>query len=151
MRRGEKAIREIEEIEALLEEAQVCRLGLCEDNRPYIVAMCFAKKDHLLFLHSAKEGKKIDIIKKNSNVCFETDKLEGISPSNSPCRYGMRYKSVVGSGVAHILEDPARKQEALNCIMKKYSGKSCQFPPVEMEKTAVIEIRITELSGKKSG
>ena len=57
----------------------------------------------------------------------------------------------MGSGVAHIIDDPEKKSYALNCIMEKYSGKTYQLPPDELDKLAVIEIQITELTAKKSG
>lgn len=151
MRRKDKEIKDEAEIESILKEATVCRLALCDGHRPYIAAMCFGHADCCLYLHSAKAGRKIELLKKNPDVCFEIDTGIEMIASDSPCRFGMKYKSVVGSGVAHMIEEREKKKEALNCIMEKYSGKRHQFPPEEMEKVAVIEIKITGLTGKKSG
>ena len=151
MRRKDKEIRDDAEIESILKEAIVCRLALCDGWRPYIVAMCFGYAGRSLYLHSTKEGKKIDIMKRNPEVCFEIDVGVDLIRSDSPCKFGMKYKSVVGSGVAHMIDDMEKKSYALNCIMEKYSGKTYQFPPGELDKLAVIEIQISELTAKKSG
>ena len=39
-----------------------------------------------LYLHSSKEGKKIDILKKNNNVCFEIDLDKELNSSSVPCK-----------------------------------------------------------------
>lgn len=64
MRRSDKEIKDKSTIESILNEAQVCRIALCNDNKPYIVPMNFGFKDNYIYIHSACEGHKIDIIKK---------------------------------------------------------------------------------------
>ncbi len=73
MRREDKEINDIATIEGIIRKARVCRLALSENGQPYIVPLCFGYKDNNLYFHSAGEGKKLDIIKKNNNVCFEFD------------------------------------------------------------------------------
>ena len=41
MRRKDREITERAEIEAILREAQVCRIALADDDGPYIVPMSF--------------------------------------------------------------------------------------------------------------
>jgi hypothetical protein len=64
MRRSDKKIKHKRIIEWILKEAQVCRIAVCNDNKPYIVPMNFAYNDNCLYLHSACEGMKIDILRK---------------------------------------------------------------------------------------
>lgn len=73
MRRSEKEVNDIHEIESILKQTSICRIGLCVDNIPYVVPMNYGYRDNCLYLHSAKEGRKIDIIRENPNVCFEVD------------------------------------------------------------------------------
>ena len=73
MRRKEKEITDKTAIESIILRSSVCRLALSEDNHPYIVPLCFGYKDNTLYFHSALEGKKLDIMKNNNNVCFEFD------------------------------------------------------------------------------
>ena len=64
MRRREKEITDIKSIEKIMFKAKVCRLALTQDNTPYIVPVCFGYNSKVIYFHSAKEGKKIDIIRK---------------------------------------------------------------------------------------
>ncbi len=73
MRKKEKQINDIAGIEDVLSRALVCRLALCENDRPYIVPLCFGYEDNALYFHCAQQGKKLDILRKNNNVCFEVD------------------------------------------------------------------------------
>ena len=73
MRRKDKEIRDKEVIDIIIKRAKVCRIGLSDNNTPYIVPMNYGFKDNCLYFHSAPEGKKIDIIKRKNIVRFEID------------------------------------------------------------------------------
>jgi nitroimidazol reductase NimA-like FMN-containing flavoprotein (pyridoxamine 5'-phosphate oxidase superfamily) len=73
MRRKEKEMDSLVEAEVVIRNSLVCRLGLSDDNRPYVVPLSFGYENNTLYFHSASEGKKVEILKKNSNVCFEFD------------------------------------------------------------------------------
>ena len=124
MRRYDKEIKNKNTIEWILKEAKICRIGLCENNKPYIVPMNFGFKDNCLYLHSAHAGKKIDILNKNNNFCFEVDIKTELVTSKNACNCGMKYYSVVGFGKSHFIEDINEKKEALDIIMQKYSNRS---------------------------
>ena len=70
MRRSDKEINDPKTILRIIEEAEVCRIALSDGEKPYIVPMNFGYKDNSLYLHSASEGEKIDILKSNNNICF---------------------------------------------------------------------------------
>lgn len=154
MRRSDKEIKDIDIIEYVLKEAQVCRIALCDYDQPYIVPMNFGFKDNDLYLHSVLEGRKIDILNKNNNVCLEVDIKAEIVSSDNTCDWGMKYYSVIVSGKAHFLEDITEKKKALDIIMRKYSGnnaKSFEYSQSALDKIVVIKVKITEITGKKSG
>ncbi|HBE79758.1 MAG TPA: pyridoxamine 5'-phosphate oxidase family protein, partial [Firmicutes bacterium] len=61
------------------------------------------------------------------------------------------YYCIIGYGNASFIEDMAEKKELMNIIMEKGSGKnSWDFPEAALEKTAIIKIEITAMTGKKS-
>jgi hypothetical protein len=70
MRRSDREITDIVEIESILNEAHVCRIGLSVGVEPYIVPLCFGYIGGTIYLHSAMFGKKIAILKKNPRCCF---------------------------------------------------------------------------------
>ena len=73
MRRKENEITDKAEIESIIKQSWVCRLAMSVDGEPYVVPLCFGYAEDVLYLHSAKEGKKIEMLKQNSAVCFEFD------------------------------------------------------------------------------
>lgn len=152
MRRTDKEINDIETVNWILQKAKVCRIALSHDNRPYIVPMIFAFKNNSLYLHSAHEGRKIDILRKNNQICFEVDLKKEVVEGEDPCKWGMRYYSVVGCGKAHFIKDLNKKKKALNIIMAKYSSKSeFEYSKHSLDGVTVIGVEITHLTGKKSG
>ncbi|MDO5835787.1 MAG: pyridoxamine 5'-phosphate oxidase family protein [Methanobacterium sp.] len=151
MRRSDKEINSQRLILKILEEAEVCRIALCEHGKPYIVPMNFGFVDKTLYLHSATSGRKIEIIAKNNNVCFQMDIKTQLVTAENPCNWGMRYLSVIGSGQAQLINDQQDKMEALDIIMSKYSEKSFEYSPEALDSIMVIKVEIEEITGKKSG
>lgn len=151
MRRREKEITDMAAIENVIRQCKVCRIGLFDNNSPYIVPMSFGYKDKAIYLHSAPEGRKITLLKLNPEVCFEFDTLVEVLSSDQACKWGMAYQSIVGFGTASFIGDPEEKKTALNIIMDHYSGQSFQFPDSSLRNTAVIKITISHITGKQSG
>lgn len=151
MRRKEKEITEQSEIEAVIHKSIVCRVGLSDDNIPYIVPLCFGYQDRTIYVHGSLTGRKINILQKNQNVCFEFDINTEIIKAKNACEWGMKYQSVIGFGKAFFLEDPQDKRKALNIIMNQYSDRPSQFSEKAISATAVIKIEIASMTGKQSG
>jgi len=86
-------------------KSTVCKLAMCDRHQPYIVPLCFGFKDNILYFHSAPKGKKIDILKNNPNVCFEFDIFTQVIKSAKACKWGMKYRSVIGYGKASFVTD----------------------------------------------
>jgi len=152
MRREDKQIKDKTIIESVMKEAIVCRIGLSEDNIPYVIPMNFGFKDNYLYLHSANKGKKIDILRKNSRICFEVDIKHEIVKSEMSCNWSMKYYSVIGFGRAYLVNSFDEKRVALDIIAEKYSGKaSLKYPDSEINKIEIIKVEIETMTGKKSG
>ena len=151
MRRNRQEITDKDTIEATLRKALVCRMGLSDDNMPYVVPVCFGYKDGCIYVHSSREGRKIEIIKRNNNVCFEVEVEVETVPREIPCKWSMKYKSVIGFGKASIVQDREEKVNALNIIMEHYSGiSSHEYEPHPFELAAIIKIQIESMTCKRS-
>jgi nitroimidazol reductase NimA-like FMN-containing flavoprotein (pyridoxamine 5'-phosphate oxidase superfamily) len=151
MRRKDKKITDRDVIDSIIKESKVCRLALMGDDRPYIVPFSFGYDGSSLFFHGSPEGKKIDILRKNSTVCFEFDNGGEPIPSDGACSWSVRYKSVIGYGTARLIEDIDSKIRALEIIMRQYSEQSFAYPEETVKKTAVIKVDIETVTGKMSG
>jgi nitroimidazol reductase NimA-like FMN-containing flavoprotein (pyridoxamine 5'-phosphate oxidase superfamily) len=151
VRRSEKEIHEKSGIEAVIEKATVCRLGLSVDHQPYVVPLNFGYEKNTLYFHGAVDGRKIDMIRKNPRICFEMDVNSEIVKESLPCFWGMRYESVIGFGKAEILADFDEKQRGLGIIMAHYAEEAFTFDPDFVHAVAVIRVDIESMTGKKSG
>jgi hypothetical protein len=151
MRRGEREIKNFEGIEAIIRKALVCRLGLCADNEPYVVPLCFGYRKGTLYLHSAPEGKKVEMLAKNPRVCVEFDIDQELIPGDEPCSCGMRYRSVIAFGKASVVVDPEEKKGALDAIMEHYGGRSAPYREGMIQNTLIIKVEIEQVTGKQAG
>ena len=151
MRRKEKEITEIGDIEKIIKKALCCRIGLVDDDEPYIVPVSFGYERNALYFHGALEGRKIGLIKRNNKVCFEIDADVEMVEVSEPCRCTAKYRSVTGTGRAFILDDDEEKSQGLRLIMKQYGMKIFDFPKTRLDKTLVVRVDINSITGKKSG
>ena len=151
MRRKDKEIKDIVEIQSIIGKSNVCRIALSKNNSPYIIPVCFGYKDNCLYFHSANVGKKIDIIEKNNNICFEFDDYRGLLISENPCDWDIKYSSVIGSGKASIIHDFDEKIKALNIIIEHYSDTFYKFQKKNIDAVTIIKVEIESITGKRSG
>ncbi len=150
MRRKDKEITDRNEIEAIIQRSDVCRVAMADHTGPYIVPLNFGFSDNTLYFHSALKGRKIDILKKNPEVCFEFDQGVELVPGEGEkaCGWGTRYQSVIGFGTAVFITETGEKKKALNIIMAHYAGKTFEFSDTDVDQVAVIRIDIRRMTGK---
>ncbi len=151
MRRKEREITDIREIEEIIGKARVCRIAFADGNEPYIVPVFFGYEDRTLYIHSAREGRKLDMLRRNNRVCFEIDADVDIIAGEKACQFSAKYRSVIGTGKARILKENEEKSRALQTIVKHYSGGEFTFTEAELDKVLVWKIEIEQFSGKKAG
>ena len=151
MRRNDKAMRDAADIRSVIENARVCRLGMVDGDKPYVVPLCFGYDGESLYFHGALKGRKFDVLQQNPNVCFEFDAISETITAEDPCGWSMQYRSVIGFGKAELVEDAAGKREALKMIMAQYSEGTFTFPENKVAGTAVIRVAIESMTGKQSG
>ncbi|MEN6319255.1 MAG: pyridoxamine 5'-phosphate oxidase family protein [Syntrophaceae bacterium] len=148
MRRSKDEITDRMEIDNIIRQCRVCRLGLSNGEEPYIVPLCFGYDGETLYFHSAPDGRKIDILRKNNRVCFEFDIPGDMKESEQICKWGIRYRSVIGFGKAELVDDGDAKRKALDILMAQYSDKTYSFPNEVLTKTTVIKVVIDHITGK---
>jgi uncharacterized protein len=151
MRRHEQEITDKAIIEDVMRRAPVCRIGLADNNMPYIIPVCFGYQDNCIYVHSSHRGRKMEIIERNNNVCFEVEVDVETVPAAIACKWSVRYKSVIGFGKASIVTDAAEKSHALNVIMEHYSGEmEHRYDAAPLQHAAIIKIHIESITGKRS-
>ncbi len=157
MRRKDREITDTTTIFEIIARCAVVHLAMVDEGKPYTVAMNFGyERDGdalILYLHSACDGRKIAILRKNPAVFFQMDcGGEAIAgTAENPCAYGWRYDSVTGSGIVEFLEDEQQKTNALNRLLAHVAGTEAvfSFPPAALAKTCVFRIRSVDMIGKR--
>ena len=100
------------------------------------------------YFHSAKEGRKLDILKVNPAVCLELDWSGDVVESNNPCAYGYQFASVIAEGNVEFLEKHDDKAYALNRLMLHMTGKEFAFSPQMTQGVCVYKVTADTLSCK---
>ena len=153
MTRREQQITDINEIKEILEKSKVVHVGMVDGDEPYVVPMnyghVFEDGKLTLYLHGAVRGRKIDVLKANPKVFFEM--CCDITPFEGEvaCKYGTTYASIMGRGVATIVEDVEEKKSALTRLMKTQTGKNFTFEDKLTTVVSVIRIDTFEFTAKK--
>ena len=127
MRRADREITDLHKIESILAGARYMHLGMFDECFPYVVPLHYGYELNdaklTFYVHSAKEGHKLDCLRKNPHVFVEIDRGESLVTADIPCSYGAVYESHVqrpgnpvgrscgkmqGSGTSH--EDTDRRR-----------------------------------------
>ena len=150
MRKKNKEITDPQALLAVIDKAEVCRLGMSLNDRPYIVPLNFGYRDQTLYFHCALEGKKLDILKANPHVCFEMDVDVELKPGPHACKWDTEYKSIIGFGVADMITDHEEKKKALDVIMSHYTEPPFEYREHSVEQALIIRVQIHEMTGKQA-
>jgi len=152
MTKRERQITDENQIRSILDKAKVLRLGLAVNNEPYVVPMNYGYTMEdgglVLYLHSALQGRKLDMIRENPRVFFELDCDLTPFEGRVACQYGLAYSSIMGRGNARIVEDVEEKKRAMSILMKTQTGKDFTFEDRLVSIVAVIRIDVLEYTAK---
>ncbi len=151
MRRSDRQVTDFNEVLNILDGCDTIRVAFNDSPYPYCVPLSFGYEvtDGKLYIyfHSAKEGKKLDLIKKDCRVCVEADKL--ISFVDRGTSVTADYASIIAFGRAEIVtgNECVRGLELLlkHCKIEGHSAKECAARDI----TAVVKITVDEITGKK--
>ena len=153
MTRRERQVTDINEIIKILDTAKVLHLGLSVKDEPYVVPMNYGyiMEDGKLtvYLHGAKEGRKIDLMRANPKVFFELDCDIVPFEGKTACNYGITYASVMGRGKAVIVEDTEEKIKGLQVLMKTQTGRDFDITDKMAGIVCVIRIDVSDYTAKK--
>lgn len=146
-----REIKRFEEIEEIINKAMICHVGFADGDKPYVLPFNFGYENRTIYLHTAPEGKKNDILKKNNNICisFDIDSQLYFRNKEVACSYGMKYKSVVLSGKAIPVDNYEEKIRIMNIFMKKYTGEEFKYNAPAIKNVKIYRIETEEISGKK--
>lgn len=146
---------DLRRVSKVINSCRVCYVSMVDEgNKPYVLPFNFGYEDGTIYLHSAGEGKKIDILKSRPDVCiaFSTDHELKFVNEEVACSYGMRFRSVLAYGSVEFIEEAEEKQRILNIIMKHYTGRDdFNYNMPAVVDVCVYKVDVFEFTGRESG
>ncbi|MEI6576060.1 MAG: pyridoxamine 5'-phosphate oxidase family protein [Bacteroidota bacterium] len=147
-------IGDTEEIAEVINKCQVCHMSMVgPDHEPYVLPMNFGYHEGVVYLHSSKHGKKIDILQQNPRVvlAFSCDYFLRYQNEGVACSYSMKYRSILIYGKAEFIDDPDAKKEVMNVIMRQYTGKDFSFNMPAIREVCVYKVVPEKITGRAYG
>ena len=121
-----------------------------DDGYPYTVPVSHAYEDGKIVFHCAKEGHKIDAIRRNEKVSFCVVAQDEVMPKERTTAF----ISVIAFGRARIVDDEAGLRHIAGLIGEKFSAdypEECQKETdsvIAANRMYCVEITIDHLTGK---
>lgn len=148
MRRSEKGVTDRREIDAIIADAKVCRIGLVDGDEAYIVPMNFGYSEGSLWFHCALEGRKMRLIERTGKACFEIDIDEGLVLDKDAYKCSNNFKCVMGTGRIGMVTSAEERAKGIEVLMRHYHPGEYVVSEACMGKTAVIKLVIESISCK---
>jgi nitroimidazol reductase NimA-like FMN-containing flavoprotein (pyridoxamine 5'-phosphate oxidase superfamily) len=148
---GHEFIRDRDLLDKIIQESKICHLACCLDDHPYVIPIAFGYDGHSVFIHTAQQGKKIEIFTRNPRVCLAFEKNTDLK--NDPeqaCEWSFVYTSLIAEGEIQELTSETDKRSGLDQIMRHYSDQSWVIPSSKLKKTRVWKIYLEAMTGKRS-
>lgn len=140
-----------EECIKILDKGSSGVLAVLGDNDyPYAVPLSYACDGSKIYFHCAKEGHKIDAIRKCSKASFCVIGQDNVVPD----KYTTYFRSVIAFGKAHIIDNTDEKRRAIEILAAKYTPDDEEGRLKEIDSSfdrlCMIELDIEHLSGKEA-
>lgn len=154
MRRSDREVTDDDRINQVIMDCHCCRLGFWDGAEVYVVPLNFGFEhrngERILYFHSAKTGRKIDLIRETQSAGFEMDTNYRLNEGEIACEYSARFLSVIGNGKVELLEDPVQKEAALQVIMFHSTGKrDWEFQEKMLNAVSIFRLTVTKISCKE--
>ena len=140
-----------EQVEEVLKENTLGRIGCNDGDTTYVVPVSYVYDGEFIIAHSVM-GRKIEMMRKNPNICFEVDEVKSFT----------HWKSVIAWGEYEELTDEEEKYDAMKLFVDRmmYMKLSASAVPPEMSenrvhprspghfKAIIYRIRLTRKTGR---
>ncbi|OQP63819.1 pyridoxamine 5'-phosphate oxidase [Niastella vici] len=137
------------QIEDVLMQQIMGRIGCCGDGITYIVPISYAYDGVYVYGHTT-EGMKIDILRQNTDVCFEVEEMKDMA----------NWKSVIAWGKFEELTDQTQRtiglQKLVDRVLPLISSETTHLSPqwpfpmsdINTIKGIVFRIRLEKKTGR---
>lgn len=140
---------QLQQIEDVLKNQFVGRIGCSLDGETYIVPISYAYDGNHIYCHT-KEGKKTAIMRKNPKICFQVDEMKTMA----------NWRSVIVQGEFEELKEKEERTNGMQILLNRYLpvissvtthiGEHWPFLPEDVNhiEGVVFRIQIKEKTGR---
>ena len=152
IRRKDKEFTEKALMEKVMKSTQYITLAMVDEGDPYLVSLShgYDEETGKIYIHSASEGKKLVVLRKNPNVWGQAMLDHGYHKGE--CSH--LYASVMFKGKVHFIDDAEEKKHAFRLMIDQLEPNMedrDRFAKSEgIPSTVVGYIEVEEWTGKKS-
>lgn len=151
-RLAERGVYDRSLIDAILDEALICNVGIVHDGHPAVIPTIHARVGDTLYLHGSPASRMLRDMKEGAEVCVTAAILDGLVVARTPFHNSMNYRSVVVYGVPRLVDDETEKLEAFRAITEHVLPGRWEDsrPPNEKETrgTLIVALSLDEASAK---
>ena len=140
-----------QQINNILSSQAIGRIACCDNQYPYIVPLTYLFDGKFIYSQSI-EGKKLELLRKKPNVCFEVDVSHDMSNWQSVIVYG-QFEELVGEDAALARERLFNKVMPLMTSSTIHEHEHCEGKGHELSdknrvKPIMFRIKINEKTGR---
>lgn len=152
MRRKDREVTDWDEIIAIMQQCEVCRIALNDGGFPYILPLNFglAAADGRveLYFHGARTGRKYELIRQDGRASFEMDCGHQLLTDTEHGSCSMAYESVIGQGRITLLPEE-QAPAALRLILRQYGQEGFAYNEATLPATAVFKLTVERMTAKR--
>jgi nitroimidazol reductase NimA-like FMN-containing flavoprotein (pyridoxamine 5'-phosphate oxidase superfamily) len=151
-RKPQRGSHDREVVEAILDEALVCHLGIIEAGGwPVVTPTLHARVGESVYVHGSAASRTLRTAAE-AQVCLTATLLDGLVLARAAMHHSANYRSAMLFGFGGVVEDPEEKGRALEALVEKLvPGRWTDVrAPTEKElrATSVLRIPLEEASAK---
>lgn len=140
-------------IEAILDEALVCHLGVVDgEGAPVVTPTLHARLGADVYVHGSAASRTLRTAKGGSQVCLTATIVDGLVLARAAMHHSANYRSVMLFGSGEEVEDPGEKLSALEALVEKLVpgrwADARQPSEKELRATSVLRVPLEEASAK---
>lgn len=154
MRRKDREIKDPEKIRAILSDSPYLHMAYNDENGLTIVPLSFGYDmsedgEITLYIHSAKEGRKVSALRSGQEVAIEISNLYSYIDGNGiGCRWSCEYASIVGNAHSVEIIDKEEKEKALSRILDKLTNTKPTLQASSVDATVVFCLSFDSYTAK---
>jgi nitroimidazol reductase NimA-like FMN-containing flavoprotein (pyridoxamine 5'-phosphate oxidase superfamily) len=139
-------------VHAILDAGLYASVGFCEEGRPVVVPMIYARSGETVYLHGARKARIVRLLEAGSEATANVTLIDGIVAARSAFNSSVNYRSATVCGRPRLVADDAEKLEALRLITEHtLPGRWSELRAPherELKMTGVIALPIDAASAK---